>query len=158
MGSRAIITSAPFDQKNVGIYVHWNGGRASIKGFCRAAAILAFRSPDRDDSYGLARLTQLIGTFFGPDGLSVGIGIVEQLVSENGVYVIGTDAEGRDWQIVERRGYRDEDGTAEPWGLLDLEHIETYDEVDEAKSQEICDIIVAKTLAAAAAAAAAADA
>ncbi len=32
MGNRATITAAPFDRKNVAIYVHWNGGRASVEG------------------------------------------------------------------------------------------------------------------------------
>lgn len=147
MGNRAIITAAPFDKDGVGIYVHWNGGRASIEGFCQAAATLGFRSPDDDDAYGLARLTQLIGTFFGPDGLSVGIGIVSGLDTENGVYVIGTDGEGRGWQIVERRGDAWGD---EPFALLTEDDL-ADEEIDEKKTRDIAERIVAKTFAAAAA-------
>ena len=120
MGNRAVITTAPFAETNTGIYVHWNGGRASVEGFLQAAKRLGFRSPAEDDSYALARLTQVIATFFGPDGLSVGIGPCSKLDcdnGDNGVYLIGGD-----WEIVGR------------------EHKPEYleeEEIDPAKSKEI---------------------
>ena len=99
MGNRAVITYAPYDENNAGIYVHWNGGRASVEAFLLACKELGYRDPTCDHSYGMARLTQVISAFF-PDGLSVGIGAVKQLDQhnyDNGVYVIG-----KDWQIVDR--------------------------------------------------------
>ncbi len=102
MGNRATITAAPFDRSNVAIYVHWNGGRASIEAFCKAAKELGYRDPASDPAYGLARLTGLIATYFGLDGeTSLGLGTVDQLIEtgdDNGCWVIG---EG--WRIVERR-------------------------------------------------------
>lgn len=99
MGNRAVITYAPYNENNAGIYVHWNGGRASVEAFLQACNELGYRDPASDPSYAMARLTQVISAFF-PDGLSVGIGAVKQLDQhnyDNGVYVIG-----QDWQIVER--------------------------------------------------------
>lgn len=104
MGNRAVITTAPYGANNTGIYLHWNGGRASIEGFLRAAKRLGFRSPAGDESYALARLTQVIATFFGNDGLSVGIGRLSSLDvdnGDNGTYLIGGD-----WEIVGRKFFK----------------------------------------------------
>ena len=107
MGNRAVITTAPFAKKNVGIYLHWNGGKASIEGFLQAAKVLQWRGPTADESYALARLTQLIATYFGPDGLSVGIGLVGDLDPDNGDN--GTYLIGGDWEIVGRKFYSGEE-------------------------------------------------
>lgn len=99
MGNRAVITYAPYNDNNAGIYVHWNGGRASVEAFLQVCKELGYRDPEGDPSYAMARLTQVISAFF-TDGLSVGIGAVKQLDQhnyDNGVYVIG-----KDWQIVDR--------------------------------------------------------
>ena len=99
MGNRAVITTAPFDLKNVGIYVHWNGGRDSVEGFLRACKALGYRSPEMDSSYAMGRLTQAIGTYFG-GATSLGIGTVDDLDydnGDNGTYVIGGN-----WEIVGR--------------------------------------------------------
>ena len=102
MGNRATITAAPFDRKNVAIYVHWNGGRASVEAFCKAAKELGYRDPAGDPAYGMARLTGLIATFFGiDDSLSLGIGTVDGLIEagdDQGCWVIGAG-----WKIKERR-------------------------------------------------------
>jgi len=103
MGNRAVITTAPFNASNVGIYVHWNGGRDSIEGFLQACKALGYRSPGTDASYGMAQLTRAIGTFFG-EGLSLGIGPCSQLDcdnGDNGVFLIGGD-----WEIVGRMHHR----------------------------------------------------
>ena len=100
MGNRAVITFAPFKATGVGIYVHWNGGRASVEGFLLACKRLEFRSPGVDQSYAMARLTQAITAYF-TGGLSVGVGLVKDLDGDNGdngTYVIGGD-----WEIVARR-------------------------------------------------------
>jgi len=124
MGNRAVITTAPYSVSNVGIYVHGNGGRASIEGFLKAARELGYRDPAADPAYGLARLTQAIGAFFGGES-SVGIGVVRDLDvnnGDNGTYVIG---EG--WEIVERV-------------YADAQH----DEIDAVKTDAIAAEIVAK--------------
>lgn len=107
MGNRAVITTAPYDADAVGIYVHWNGGRASVEGFLAAAKELGYRSPSSDRAYGLAGLAGLIWSYLGTDGLSVGIDLCSNLDTEgdNGVYTIG-----KDWEIVGRlnHGYSEE--------------------------------------------------
>ncbi len=88
MGNRAVITTGPYKPSNVGIYVHWNGGRASIEGFLQAAQELGFRAPP--DPYGIARLAQIIANYFGDDGLSVGVDLNKNLDTDgdNGVYLL----------------------------------------------------------------------
>lgn len=102
MGNRATITTAPFNRKNVCIYVHWNGGLASIEAFCKAAKELGYRSPGINPDYALARLTGLICTYFGlDDSTSVGMGTVSDLLEaghDNGCFVLGGS-----WEILERR-------------------------------------------------------
>ncbi len=61
MGNRAVIATK---QKDVGIYVHWNGGRDSIEAFLLYCRIQCFRPPN-EDIYGWARLCQVIANFFG---------------------------------------------------------------------------------------------
>lgn len=113
MGNRAVITTAPFDKKNVGIYVHWNGGQESIEGFLAACKELGYRDPTGHTEYGLARLTQAIGLFFGAeDDCSVGIGRCDQLDcdnGDNGVWLLGPD-----WTIAGRLGRRGETIEVEP--------------------------------------------
>jgi hypothetical protein len=98
MGNRAVITTAPYAETNVGIYLHWNGGRESVEAFLQAARVLGMRSPESDPYYAMARLVQIIGNYFG-GSTSLGIGLCSELdgESDNGTYVIGDD-----WEIVER--------------------------------------------------------
>ena len=85
MGNRAVITTP---DNPVGIYVHWNGGIESVLGFTHAAQALGVRSPTSDPTYFLARLSQIIGNFFGGT-TSVGVGLVSKLdSSDNGVWVV----------------------------------------------------------------------
>lgn len=131
MGNRAVITTAPFATSNVGIYVHWNGGQASIEGFLKAARELGYRSPDQDKSYGIAGLAGLIWSFLGTDGMSVGIDRCAQLDcdnGDNGVYLIG-----KDWQIVGRVC-----AESEAWA----------NEIDQQKTDAIAADIIAKVKAA----------
>lgn len=124
MGNRAVITTAPYGPNNTGIYLRWNGGRASIEGFLRACKRLGFRSPAVDQKYALARLTQVIATFFGNEGLPVGIGPVSHLDvdnGDNGTYLIGGD-----WEIVGRK----------------FVHTFFHEEIDEAKTGQIAYKIV----------------
>ena len=97
MGNRAVITTKEnFDNNGVGIYVHWNGGRESVEAFLKYCELKRFRSPETDD-YGWARLAQVIANYFGGDGLSIGVNMVDKLDcdnGDNGTYFI------EDWKIV----------------------------------------------------------
>jgi hypothetical protein len=103
MGNRAVITTAPFDNDAIGIYVHWNGGRASVEGFLLACKELGYRSPGADRGYAMARLVCAAGVFF-DGGLSLGLGTCKELDcdnGDNGVFLIGDD-----WEIVGRVHHR----------------------------------------------------
>lgn len=101
MGNRAIIRGK---NSNLGVYVHWNGGYESVYAFTQYCKMKGYRSPEKD-SYGIARLTQVIGNFFGGT-TSVGMHVfsedmvelteekVNDLWLDNGVYEI------EDWEIV----------------------------------------------------------
>lgn len=95
MGNRAIITTK---DKQVGIYLHWNGGRDSVEAFLEYCKLKGFRSPEADDSYAFARLTQVISNFF-EGGLSIGIlgDCSKGICEDNGNYIIGSN-----WEIINR--------------------------------------------------------
>lgn len=102
MGNRAVITVSKADEvkvaKDIGVYLHWNGGRDSVEAFLKYCELKGYRSPS-SDNYGWARLCQVIGNFFGGD-TSIGIDTCNHLDCDNwdnGVYVI----EG--WKIVDRK-------------------------------------------------------
>lgn len=83
----------------VGVYLHWNGGRASIEGFCEACRRMKFRGP-ASDSYGVARFIQVVCNFLGGDGLSVGVDTLRHSNTDNydnGVYVVDDN-----WDIIGR--------------------------------------------------------
>ena len=95
MGNRAAIRTTA---SKCGIYLHWNGGVESVLAFLEAAKQLDVRDPAYDDAYCLARLTQIIGNFFGG---TTSLGIFGDVrlsdYADNGIYVIGED-----FKIVER--------------------------------------------------------
>ena len=95
MGNRAIITTK---NRNTGIYLHWNGGRDSIEPFLEYCKLKGFRSPEADESYAFARLTQIISNYF-KGGLSIGIipSSKNYEMIDNGTYIIGGN-----WEIVDR--------------------------------------------------------
>lgn len=96
MGNRAIITTK---KRDLGVYLHWNGGRDSVGAFLEYCELRGFRAPD-GDTYGWARLCQVICNYMGAEGLSVGIsrylGDARMDPGDNGIYVI----EG--WRIARR--------------------------------------------------------
>ena len=106
MGNRAVITTKyNFEHNGIGVYVHYNGGRDSVTAFLTYCKLRGFRKPE-EDSYGWARLTQVIGNFFGGDGLSVGLNTVDRLDCDNydnGVYFI------ENWEIVGREYFHGEE-------------------------------------------------
>ena len=102
MGNRAVITASKSknvkNSKNIGVYLHWNGGRDSVEAFLTYCEFKEYRSPS-DDNYGWARLCQVLGNFFGGTE-SLGVDNCCNLDcdnGDNGVYII----EG--WRIVGRQ-------------------------------------------------------
>lgn len=100
MGNRAVITTK---DKNIGVYLHWNGGRDSVEAFLKYCELQGFRYPE-EDCYGWARLCQIIANFFTEidntsKGLSIGIDQYSKLDTDNydnGVYII------EKWKIIDR--------------------------------------------------------
>ncbi len=91
MGNRAVIGFGD-GPKDLGIYLHWNGGRDSVEGFLAAGRQLM---GDRlgDGSYCAARLVQVIGNFLGGT-TSLGLGTIDQLDADNGdngLYIVDPD-------------------------------------------------------------------
>lgn len=123
MGNRAVITSV---KKDLGVYVHWNGGPDSIGAFLDYCSLRGFRAPE-SDPYGYARLCQVLGNFFGADGLCVGIepyttdGQMDP--GDNGIYVI------KDWAIVDRIGGHDYDSEG-------YDHDEMLREIDKSQPED----------------------
>lgn len=100
MGNRAVITTGKNDT-DIGVYLHWNGGRASVEGFLKYCELKGYRPPETDN-YGWARLCQVVGNYFG-GGLSIGVDIRSRLDCDNwdnGVYII------RKWKIVGREFFQ----------------------------------------------------
>ncbi len=94
MGNRAVITT---EEKRIGVYLHWNGGRDSVEGFLAYCKKVGHRSPEQD-CYGWARLCQVIGNFFGGT-TSIGIDTLDKLDcdnGDNGLYII------KNWEIIGR--------------------------------------------------------
>ena len=99
MGNRAVITT---EKEEIGVYLHWNGGRDSVEAFLAVCKELNHRPPE-EDCYGFARLCQVIGNFFGGTN-SLGIDKIENLDcdnGDNGMYII------KNWEIVGRKFHND---------------------------------------------------
>lgn len=104
MGNRAVILNkndmladGKINPNQIGVYLHWNGGRDSVSAFLKYCKLKGYRSPSTD-CYGWACLCNVISNFFG-DGMSLGIDIASRLDCDNydnGVYIIDH------WEIVER--------------------------------------------------------
>ena len=110
MGNRAVITT---EARDLGVYLHWNGGRDSVEAFLLYCKIKGYRCPE-NDCYGWARLCQVIGNWFSGE-LSLGIDRYDKLDTDNGdngVYII------KDWQIVGREFYKGEEQNTH--NLLDM--------------------------------------
>lgn len=102
MGNRAVITASLSENvarsKDIGIYLHWNGGIDHIRAFLTYCKLKEYRKPT-DDNYGWARLCAVIANCFDA-GLSVGIDTCDHLDcanGNNGTYII------KGWDIVERK-------------------------------------------------------
>lgn len=98
MGNRAIVKPVG---KNIGVYLHWNGGRDSVEAFLEYCKLKGFR--EFEDDYGLARFCQVVGNFFGGTlcmGVCTNVYETERSASglDNGIYVV------KGWDIVRRIG------------------------------------------------------
>ena len=93
MGNRAVLE---FQGTDVCIYLHWNGGRDTIEPLLDVAKEYNIRSGD----YGIARISQMLGNFFGGT-LCVGVDKLDRLDcdnGDNGTYVIDNN-----FNIVDRK-------------------------------------------------------
>lgn len=119
MGNRAFVTDKDME---LGVYLHWNGGRDSIEAFCKYCYLRGFR----DDGYGMARFVQVVANYFG-GSLSIGIEPFKYWTAcdDNGLYVIDN------WKIVGRYAPRYMNiatGEAiEKWDYYDLNEDERED-------------------------------
>jgi hypothetical protein len=88
MGNRATIVFDEYkpNENQTALYLHWNGGRASIEGFLKATRIL-MDTRGQDATYNRARLTQVIGTYMVGN---LSFGLMENAFDpgDNGIYVI----------------------------------------------------------------------
>ena len=107
MGNRAVITTSVSLDKT-GVYLHWNGGRASVEAFLAYCNLKGYRCPE-DDCYGWAYLVGVITNTFA-SGISVGIDSCLDLDTDNydnGTYII------ENWLITDRmfmdRSYEQDD-------------------------------------------------
>ena len=98
MGNRAVITHSTKPDAPV-IYLHWNGGKASVLGFLQTAKRLNIVGTHKER---MDKLAAIIAKFF--FGTEVGLTVYRQTYDvadkdnyDNGVYVIDDD-----WQIVDR--------------------------------------------------------
>lgn len=117
MGNRAVITTSKSlnvsKTRDLGIYLHWNGGRDSVEAFLKYCELKGYRPPSQD-SYGWARLCQVIGNFFG-GSTSIGIDSCDNLDCDNydnGVYIIDK------WEIVGRQFF--EGAEQDSYALKDM--------------------------------------
>lgn len=104
MGNRAVITTTQAlfcgdvaNSTELGVYLHWHGGRDSVEAFLEYCKLKGYRTPDKD-CYGWARLCQVIANYFG-GSFSLGIDQCRKLDCDNwdnGVYIIDG------WDIVYR--------------------------------------------------------
>lgn len=97
MGNRAVITFDTADNAPA-IYLHWNGGRASVEGFMNAARDLGLRHADQDQGATLDKLAELIARHF--FRCNVGMNVyrlhyagTDRDNGDNGVYILGRDFE-----------------------------------------------------------------
>lgn len=131
MGNRAVITASKAldvsGSSDIGVYLHWNGGRDSVEAFLTYCKMQGYRAPDCDN-YGWAYLCTVIGNFFG-DGLSVGIDKCYNLDCDNwdnGVYII------KGWEIVGRKYFK---GSEQESGYSRLSMLVAIDEAQPERVQ-----------------------
>lgn len=139
MGNKAVITTVRDNvsrSNGIGVYLHWNGGRDSVRAFLAYCKLRGFRSPEKDD-YGWARLCQIVGNYFG-GSLSIGINKCCNLDcdnGDNGVYVI------ENWEIVGRKYFKGGEQDEHDLGIMLHEINTAQPEVDRLEGSVIDDYV-----------------
>lgn len=100
MRNRAVITTKDaWDENGIGIYLHWDGSPNQVYAYLRYCKLKGVSSPGMDESYAMARLTQVIANDIGGT-LNIGIGRIRDLDydnGDNGTYIIGDG-----WEVIKR--------------------------------------------------------
>lgn len=126
MGNRAILKFV--DQPNQPkIYLHWNGGHASVQAFLNVAKARHLRT----DDYGVARMCEIIGLYFG-DILSLGCtnADFENWYLDNGVYII------KNFEIIGREYAPDEEEINQlKTDIITSDILFFYKKLEEAREQ-----------------------
>lgn len=101
MGNRAVIAFTGASAKSKCIYLHWNGGRASVEGFLQAVRALKINPLDRkwgllDEKRAIEQFAKVVGPFFfGNDpGMTIYVeefGSADKDNYDNGLYWISED-------------------------------------------------------------------
>ena len=137
MGNRAVITT---EDRDIGVYLHWNGGRDSVEAFLFYCKLKEYRCPE-NDCYGWARLCQVIGNFFGGT-YSVGIDKYDKLDTnngDNGVYII------KNWKIVDKEFEPLEDRNIEGFREM-VRVINSSMPISEQFDKEFLEVVIDKYL------------
>ena len=95
MGNRCVIANK---DKNIGVYLHWDGYREFVESALAYCDVKGYRSPDVDYEYGWARFCQVLGNTIGGT-LSLGVGTYPTMDTDNwdnGTYII------KGWDIDQR--------------------------------------------------------
>lgn len=144
MGNRAMITTAARD---FGVYLHWNGGMDTVRPLLEVCEGMGWKSPSEDPS-GFARICQVMGNFFGPNGLSLGINVYtndrREDPGDNGIYVLeGWKVRDRICRIPGEQNAHDKDAMAEALASAMPEHAKAGQEDDVDLARKRC-LIAAK--------------
>ena len=118
MGNRAVIQ---MQGQDVGIYLHNNGGYDTIKPLLDVAKTYGIRG----DDYGIARLAQMLGNFFGGT-LSLGVSTLDKLDrdnGDNGTYVVDSQ-----FNIVDRLFKRSPEQDGHPYKEMVREFCKANDQ------------------------------
>ena len=129
MGDRAVIANK---DKNIGVYLHWDGYREFVESILAYCDVKGYRSPDADYEYGWARLCQVAGNTIGGT-LSLGVGVYSRMDTDNwdnGTYII------KDWDIVERLYQHYEDAKMQDSMFENLVYINNKQPKDERLPEE----------------------
>ena len=124
MGNRAVLKFMD-DNDQPTIYLHWNGGRSSVQAFLNVAKKMNLRA----DSYGVARMCQIIGNFFGGN-MSLGCNKKTYSPGDNGIYLI------KNFEIVGREDFEGAEEIDEEATKLMTDYlIDLNKKIDEAREE-----------------------
>ena len=129
MGDRAVIANK---DKNIGVYLHWDGYREFVESILAYCDVKGYRSPDVDYEYGWARLCQVAGNTIGGT-LSLGVGDYARMDTDNwdnGTYII------KNWDIDQRLYQHYEDAKMQDSMFENLVYINNKQPKDERLPEE----------------------